>query len=104
MISISVTQNLSHKGVFGEIHGYNDLLKDNVIEYIDEYKIRDTFISDELSSNNRVGVFVVKDKTKSLLEMKIRNVLNNIEVKDTKGENIMNNDVYIQSNTINYDE
>jgi hypothetical protein len=84
----------SKQGAFDEIVGFDNLLKNNTIEYIDAYKSKGTLVDNELSSNNRVGVFTVKAKDKSNLMRKIKSVLNSIEVKDTTGRFIMNRDIY----------
>ncbi len=64
------------------------------LEYIDTYKESGTMIGEELTSNNRVGVFVVKSNTISNLKAKIRAVLDNIDVIDVNGVSMLNEDLY----------
>jgi len=85
------------QGPFSEILGYESLLDDNIIEYIDPYKTKGALIGDELSSNNRVGVFTVKAKDKRSLMKKINSVLSNIDVIDLNGKSIMNRDIYLNN-------
>ena len=64
------------------------------LEYIDTYKESGTMIGEELTSNNRVGVFVVKSNTITNLKAKIRAVIDNIDVVDVSGISIFNRDLY----------
>ncbi len=82
------------QGIFNEILGFENLLDDNTIEYIDPYKTKGALIGDELSSNNRVGVFAVKAKDKTSLFAKINSVLSNIDIIDLNRRSIMNRDIY----------
>ncbi len=81
----------ARKGVFKNIEyeGVNDQC-----DYITEYKEENTVIEGKLSSNNRVGVFVIKSKNKEEL-INIRNeVLKDITVKDINGKQVLRTDIY----------
>lgn len=84
----------STEGTFKEIIGFDNLIKDNTIEYINAYKTNGTLINNELSSNNRVGVFTVKAKDKLSLMKKIDKVINIINVIDVNGCFIMHKEIY----------
>lgn len=81
-------------GLFGRIAGYEALLKNRVIEYIDAYKTAGAEIGDELTGNNRVGVFAVKAKEKMELFEKITQSLKCLQVYDIHGKPIMRKDIY----------
>lgn len=80
--------------IFKEIIGFEELLELGAIEYGDAYKTNGMKIGDELSSNNRVGVFTVKADNRDKVQEKIKNALDKIEVYDVHGEPIMRKDIY----------
>lgn len=84
-------------GIFGGIKDYQELLHDGVIEYIDSYKLKGMEIGDELTSNNRVGVFAVKSKDKIQLNKRINTAIKQIDVFNTDGDSIMRKDIYSSS-------
>lgn len=84
----------ANKGLFGFIAGYENLLQDGTIEYLDFNKTSGMEIGSELSSNNRVGVFVVKSRNRAHLYDKINVAIKNIEVYDMYGVPIMRKDIY----------
>jgi biotin carboxylase len=88
------------QGNFNEILGFENLLDNNTIEYIDPYKTKGALIGNELSSNNRVGVFTVKAKDKISLMKKINSVLSNIDVIDLNGRSIMKRDIYLNNTSL----
>lgn len=79
---------------FGNLSGYKDLLEMGIVEYIDAYKTKGMQIGDELSSNNRVGVFTVKGNNKKEIFDKTKTVIDSIEVYDVDGNAIMRKDIY----------
>ena len=82
------------QGVFGSVSGYETVLENGTIEYLDTFRTKGTEIGPEMSSNNRVGVFVVKSDNKKELFEKINTALKNIEVYDVDGKPIMRKDIY----------
>ena len=48
----------------------------------------------DMSSNNRIGSFLVKSETKEELTKKIKKSLNKIEVYDIHGNPVMRKDIY----------
>lgn len=84
----------SNKGIFDKIEGFDALLENKTIEYIDSLKTPGTLIGEELSSNNRVGVFVAKSNTKKDLLNKIKTTIDTIEVYDDNKTPIMRRDIY----------
>lgn len=84
----------AQSGLFGRLGRYEALLEDDTIEYIDAYKTEGMEIGSELSSNNRIGVFVVKSDHMDGLFEKINTTIKNIEVYDVHGEPIMRKEIY----------
>ncbi len=78
----------------GKVIGLEELLKKKAIEYYCIYKETGNVLGKDLSSNNRVGSFIVKSESKSGLGLKIRKVLDKIEVFDINGNPVMKNDIY----------
>ena len=79
-------------GVFGKIV-FNENVKDEIL-YSNVYRQCGSEIGADISSNNRVGVFVVKAKTKEALLQKTSQIINNMEVYDIKGNPVMRKDIY----------
>lgn len=78
--------------VFGRME-----INQNVIEkvlYTNVYRKKGALLGKDISSNNRVGVFVVKDKSTAGLLEKISDVINAMEVYDIDGNPIMRKDIY----------
>lgn len=78
--------------VFGRME-----IKQNVIGkvlYANVYRKKGALLGKDISSNNRVGVFVVKDKSTVGLLEKISDVINAMEVYDIDGNPIMRKDIY----------
>lgn len=80
------------KQVFGHIY-YNDIAN-SCIEYKKVYRKKGDTVGYEISSNNRVGCFVVSGKTEQELLDKQKTVVNNMEVYDVDGNPIMRKDIY----------
>lgn len=81
-------------GVFDKINVSDHAMLHDVIEYFDEYKSSGTMIESEPTSNNRVGVFVVKGNNIDAVKEKTRVALNNIHVLDTQGSNMLLKRIY----------
>lgn len=82
------------KGTFDYIKVDEALEKDGIIEYCYPIKQPGSEIGEELSSNNRVGTFVVKSHSIDGLKEKIDKALRGIEVYDISGNPIMRKDIY----------
>jgi len=81
-------------GVFGNITGYEDLLKNRIVEYLNVYKAKGVTIGSELSGNNRIGAFLVKAQDERGLLDNINSAINSIEAYDIHGEPMMRKDIY----------
>jgi len=81
-------------GIFNKIIGYQHLLEDGTIEHMVTLKTRGSLIGQELSSNNRVGAFIVKSTEKNEILTKIKKALASIDVIDIDGNSIMRKDIY----------
>lgn len=84
----------SEAGYFSEIRWHEDLINKKTVEYINAYKTYGSSITNEISSNNRVGVFVVKSKTKYGLREKISQVVRKINVYDTNNNQLLKKYLY----------
>lgn len=84
----------SRECVFDHIDFCEQLISDGTIDHAYELKSKGSEIDSNLSSNNRVGTFVVKSKTIKGLYEKINTVLSNIEVYDQNGKAVMRKDIY----------
>lgn len=78
--------------IFGSV-SYNDIAKAN-IEYEKVYRKKGDSIGYKISSNNRVGCFVVSGTTEQELLDKQATVIANMEVFDIDGNPIMRKDIY----------
>lgn len=82
------------EGIFGSTSGLEELVKSNLIEYFNLYKAKGSEIGPDITSSNRIGVFVVKSKDKKELLEKIKEVVQKIEIYDIDGLPIMRKDIY----------
>lgn len=80
--------------VFGYIDFCDELQEDGTIDHAYALKTKGSEIDSNLSSNNRVGTFVVKAKDIKTLYTKINKVLSKIEVYDIDGNPVMRRDIY----------
>jgi len=81
-------------GFFGTVKGFEKLIENKTIEYFNVYKAFGIEIGKEMSSNNRIGGFTVKSRTKEGLSKKIKKSINKIEVYDIHGNPVMRKDIY----------
>jgi hypothetical protein len=80
--------------VFGSITGHKELLKSELIEYLNFYKEEGTSIGIEMSSNNRVGVYTFKAANRNSIVNKMKETINIIDVLDIDGNSIMIKNIY----------
>lgn len=78
--------------IFGHIEYFPDAKK--CIEYEKKYRRKGDTIGCRISSNNRVGCFVVGGSTEQELLEKQLKVVNNMEIYDISGNPIMRKDFY----------
>lgn len=84
----------SRECVFDHVDFCEQLISDGTIDHAYELKSKGSEIDSNLSSNNRVGTFVVKSKTIDGLYDKINTVLSKMEVYDHNGAPVMRKDIY----------
>ncbi len=84
----------THQGLFGQITGYEELVKEGIIEYLHVYKARGVKIDKDLSSNNRIGAFLVKSDSIEGLNEKIRTAIKSIKAFDIDGNPMLRTDIY----------
>lgn len=80
--------------VFGGVQCPKELLEDGTIEYLNELRPLGVEIGEQISSNNRVGVAVVKAETVEELYKKIDKTISALEVFDMDGNPVMRKDIY----------
>lgn len=81
---------------FNKLDGFNCLLEDGVIEYIDSNKEQGSEIGGDLTSNNRVGVFAVKGSNRHDLNVRRKKALDKIQVIDCDGINQIKKEIYMK--------
>lgn len=79
-------------GSFGGMK-IDDCVKKDIL-YSNVYRKPGAVVGADISSNNRVGVFVVKAKTTDEILRKIKNVVDHMEVFNTDGISVMRKDIY----------
>lgn len=80
--------------IFGAIEFDNEHGKDTAIDCLHQYKTRGMRIDAELTSNNRVGCFVVSDKDRSTLRAKVHRALSHFDVVDVDGNSQIRRELY----------
>ena len=71
----------------------DDCVKDDIL-YSNVYRKPGAEVGADISSNNRVGVFVVKAKSTYEILKKVMNVVEHMEVYDIDGNPVMRKDIY----------
>ena len=79
---------------FDHIDYPQSLIEDGTVEYVNSLKVKGVDIGAPISSNNRVGVAVVKADTIEELHNKIDKTISALEVYDTNGNPVMRKDIY----------
>jgi biotin carboxylase len=79
---------------FESVSGFDDLINDKLIEYYNIYKKKGAQIGSDISSNNRVGAFIIKSDSKEDLMEKINVAISRIEIYNLDGKPIMRKDIY----------
>ena len=79
-------------GSFGKMI-IDDCVKDDIL-YSNVYRKPGAEVGADISSNNRVGVFVVKAKSTYEILKKVMNVVEHMEVYDVDGNPVMRKDIY----------
>lgn len=81
-----------HAGVFGRMEIDKCVLSD--VLYSNVYRRSGSIVGGDISSNNRVGVFVVKADSEFALSEKIKRVVANMEVYNAADLPVMRKDIY----------
>lgn len=68
--------------------------QDSSIDYLHQYKTQGMAVGSALTSNNRVGCFIVSGESISELRHKIAGIVDNIRVIDNSGRNCFRRDLY----------
>lgn len=81
-------------GTFDSVVGYDELIKENVIEEFFFFKTQGMEIREELTSNNRVGAFLIKADNKQDLLTKMGTAIQKLEIVSAEGNPIMRKGLY----------
>ena len=79
---------------FDHIEYPKQMIEDGTIEYVNSLKSKGAAIDAPISSNNRVGVAVVKADSHDDLYNKIKKAIDSLEVYDVDGNAVMRKDIY----------
>jgi len=80
--------------ILGRVNGYEKLIEQGIIEYLNIYKQIGMKVGPEITSNNRIGAFLVKGKNINEVIYKINKAINSINVYDIDGNSVLRNDFY----------
>lgn len=84
----------ARQGIFGAIRGGPELLRGDQVEAFHVYKTVGMTIAEELSSNNRVGSFIVSGRDRHQLRERIDKALAMIDITDSAGNSIFLREIY----------
>lgn len=82
------------QGVFKAVTGYEHLLQKGIFEYFVVNMHPNHECTGGLTSNERVGAFILRAANIQELNEKLRIVLDSIDVIDVEGNSIMRKDIY----------
>lgn len=80
--------------VFGKVEGLAELLKEGAISKFDIYKQPGSLIGEGISSNNRVGSFIVSAASEAEGVEKIRHAISRIRIYDVDGSEVCIREIY----------
>ncbi|MFI3296604.1 MAG: ATP-grasp domain-containing protein [bacterium] len=86
-----------YSATFDRLVGFEEMLAQNMIVDFCISKTSGSFISDNMSSTNRVATFTVKALSYDELKNKVKYVLGNIEAYDIDGNKILRKDIIEKS-------
>ncbi len=81
-------------GVFGRIDGFEELRRDNIVIESYCYKSYGSDIGQDLTSNNRIGAFIVRANNRRSLFQKVETAIKRLEVYDVEDKPILRRDIY----------
>lgn len=84
----------AEKGFFDRVIGFNEIKAKGLIEEYYVYKSKRASIGEELSSNNRIGSFILKANSLNELFEKYWSAINSIDIVDSSGMSIFRKDLY----------
>ena len=83
-----------HSGIFKKIIGADRLIKNSIVKEFYYYKTKGSFIGSDMSTNSRVGAYLVEGKNIIELMSKIKISLSELKVFDSENRNILKKDIY----------
>lgn len=81
-------------GIYGAITGHEELIKQGIIKHFTVNKSRGMIIGPNMTSSDRVGSFLVEDKSKQSLFQKIQLVIEKLNAYDNNDQPIMIKEIY----------
>lgn len=81
-------------GKFAAVTGYESLQEEGLVEYFAVNMRPGRECLGGLTSNERVGAFILRAETEDELNVKLRKVISTIDVIDVNGNSIMRKDIY----------
>lgn len=82
------------EGIFGKITGFENLMKDELLDEHFLFFKEGATVSNDLSTKSRVGAFLITADTSEELKKKFFKTIEYIDVKDINGISIMRKDIY----------
>lgn len=83
-----------HSGYFDHLEGFENLIKEGVIDSGFVMKSQGDFIDGDLRSSNRVAAFIVTENDYHALQSKANYALSSIEAYDLDGKPMINRSIY----------
>lgn len=84
------------EGIFSKIIGEAELVSEGYIDTIYSHKQTGMFCVGNMSSSERLASFIVKSRSYEENDIKLRHILQTIDVLDNHGKSIMRKDIYQQ--------
>jgi phosphoribosylamine-glycine ligase len=86
----------SFPGTFCCLKGVEDLFKKNIIEEFYQYKKNGMIISENMSSSDRIGSFIIKGESREDLFKKAKTAFEILEAYDPNGNSMIRKDIYLK--------
>lgn len=81
-------------GIFNHIEGLHELKDEGLAYEVFTFKAKGTIIDSDMRSSNRVAAFILEANTLDELTQKEENAIKKIEIRDSKGNALLNRSIY----------
>lgn len=85
----------ANSGIFKSVIGYEELIKDDVVENVYFYKPEGTVISDDKANSSRIVAFITKSNGEENMYKKARLIINSVDILDKEGNSMMRKDLFL---------